>query len=177
MIKPLSTRSLFTRIVKGGGAVTLSLFALSLTACQPTVTESNTKADIPSDQAAVPPSAEVGTGADAGTTMAGATKVGADTDLSTLMGQSVTVSTKVTESLSPNLFTVYDKESMRGQEVLVFTESAPPAVGTNIELTGTVEKMDPAAIKSAYKVDVDPKLVQAYEGKPYIAAKAIEPVD
>ncbi|MGB3300383.1 MAG: hypothetical protein WBA76_19140 [Phormidesmis sp.] len=177
MTKQLSNRPLLTRMAKIGGAVAFSLFTLSLTACQPEVTESNTEADIPSDQTAVPPSAEVDTGANAGTATTDAIKADADTDLSTLMGQSVTVSTKVTEDLSPNLFTVYDKESMRGEEVLVFTESTPPAVGTNIELTGIVEKMDPATIKSAYNVDIDPKLVQAYEGKPYIAAQAMEPVD
>lgn len=161
MINKLSNKT-----TKLAGALLLGL-AVSLTACDPDtgITDAEAEVDVPSDQAAVPEGTEAASGA-----------VTSD-GVSNLVGQTVTVSTKVTEVLSPNLFTVYDNESMQGQEILAATDLPVPAVGDNVELTGDVMEMDPAAIKSAYNIDVDPNVVEAYTGKPYIAVKALEPVD
>lgn len=49
--------------------------------------------------------------------------------LTELVGQTVTVSTKVQREISPNLFAVYDKESLRGQTVLVTSKDKAPPIG------------------------------------------------
>ena len=161
MTKQLLSTPLLTKIGRFGGAIALSLLSLSLASCEPAVDNVDADVDTPSDQAAVPEGAEVGSGI----------------DVSELIGETVTLSTKVTEVLSPNLFTVYDVESMRGEEVLAVTDLPVPEVGTNIELTGDVVEMDEAAIKEAYNITLEPDVVEAYTGKPYIAVKAMEPVD
>jgi len=83
----------------------------------------------------------------------------------------------VTETISPNLFTVYDIESLQGQELLAVTDLPIPEMGTNIEVTGDILEMDEAAIQEAYNVVLEPEVVEAYAGKPYLAVKAIEAVD
>lgn len=153
----------FTRIARIGSAAALSVLSLSVVACSPAVEDVSTDADVPTDQAAVPDGAEAGDGD--------------DPDIAGLVGETVTISTKVTEVISPNLFTAFDEESMRGEEVLIATDLPTPEVGQNIEVTGDVMEMTDTAVKEAYNVDIDPALVEAYVGKPYIAAKAIEAVD
>lgn len=151
------------KLSRAGSAVALSLLALFVSSCvtKPAVDNVKTEAPTPTDQASVPAKAEVGSGA----------------NIDDLIGKTVTVSTKITEVISPNLFTVYDVESLRGEEVLAVTDAKVPPVGTNVEVTGEIMKMDEAAIKSAYNVTLEPKVVEAYKGKPYLAVKAIEPVD
>lgn len=159
------TTQCFSRFSKIGGALVVSL-ALSLTACgsEPALDDVNADVDVPEDQAAVPDDAEVG-GSDA-----------AD-ELGSLIGETVTISTKVTEVLSPNLFTAFDEESMRGEEVLVVTDILEPAVGDNVEVTGEVMTFDAETIDGAYLAELEPEVVEAYTGKPYIAAQGIEAVD
>ncbi|HAZ46945.1 MAG TPA: hypothetical protein DDW76_26095 [Cyanobacteria bacterium UBA11369] len=94
-----------------------------------------------------------------------------------LVGENVTVSTKVQKVIAPNIFTVYDKESLRGQEVLVVSKDPAPAVGTNIELTGIVRAFNVVEIERDYSLDLTPEIETQYASKPYIAAKAIEKVD
>jgi hypothetical protein len=94
-----------------------------------------------------------------------------------LIGENVTVSTKVQRVIAPNLFTVYDKESLRGQEVLVVSKQQAPPVGTNIELTGVVRNFVVADVNKNYNLNLSPTTVQPYVNKPYIDAKAIEKVD
>lgn len=144
-----------------GSLFCLLLSAAALTACEPTLEEVDADAPVPTDQAAVPESAEVGGGS----------------DINALIGETVTVSTKVTEVLSPNLFTVYDVESLRGEEILAITDIAIPESGTNIEVTGEITELDEAAIQSAYNVTLEPEVVEAYTGKPYLAVQALEAVD
>lgn len=98
-------------------------------------------------------------------------------ELGTLMGQTVTISTKVTEVLSPNLFTAFDEESMRGEEILIVTDLATPAVDGNVKVTGEVMTFDAAAIDVTYGATLEPDVVEAYTDKPYVAAQAIEPGD
>lgn len=153
----------FTKIARIGSTAALSVLSLSLVACEPAVQDVDTSAEVPTDQAAVPDDAEAGDGD--------------DPDIAGLVGETVTISTKVTEVLSPNLFTAFDEESMRGEEVLIATDLPVPEVGQNIEVTGDVEEMTDTAVQEAYSVEVDPALIQAYVGKPYIAARALEAVD
>jgi hypothetical protein len=94
-----------------------------------------------------------------------------------LIGENVTVSTKVQKILTPNVFTVYDKESLRGQEVLVVSKQQAPPAGTNIELTGVVRNFVLADVNKNYGLNISPSIVTQYANKPYIDAKAIEKVD
>jgi len=87
------------------------------------------------------------------------------------------VSTKVQRVIAPNIFTVYDKESLRGQEVVVVSKEKAPPVGTNIELTGVVRNFVVAEVNKDYGLNVSPDLVTQYVNKPYVAAKAVEKVD
>ncbi|MGB3294246.1 MAG: hypothetical protein WBB01_14760 [Phormidesmis sp.] len=146
------------------GFAILAAAALSLTACEAEPMLDNVEADVPTptEQSDVPEGAEVGEGA---------------SDASDLIGETVTVSTKVTEVISPNIFTLYDVESLRGEEVLAITSFPVPEAGTNIEVTGEILELDEAAIKAAYNVELEPEVAEAYAGKPYLAVQALEAVD
>ncbi len=94
-----------------------------------------------------------------------------------LVGENVTVSTKVTEIVGPKAFIAYDKESLRGQPILVVSNQDAPPVGTNVEVSGVIGTFDAALVKKDYDWDASPEIVQTYVNKPYLAAKAIEKVD
>ncbi|MEM9502459.1 MAG: hypothetical protein AAGA01_00715 [Cyanobacteria bacterium P01_E01_bin.43] len=100
-----------------------------------------------------------------------------ETALVELVGETVTVSTEVTETLSPNVFTVYDVESFRGEEVLAITDLPAPIAGENIEVTGEIMELNVALIEANYGITLAPDVIALYEGKPYLAVKAIEVVD
>lgn len=138
------------------------LSVLFLGACGPTLEEVEADVPTPTDQAAVPEGAEAG---------------GVYSDASDLIGETVTVSTKVTEVISPNIFTLYDIESLRGEEILAITNFPVPEAGTNIEVTGKISELDEAAIKAAYNVEIKPEVAEAYAGRPYLAVDALEAVD
>ncbi|MGB3767988.1 MAG: hypothetical protein WA947_15635 [Phormidesmis sp.] len=159
------TTQLLSKVTKIGGAIAIAL-SFSLAACnaEPDLNNVDSQADTPSEQAAVPADAEVGGD-------------NATDDLGSLMGETVTISTKVTEVLSPNLFTAIDEESMRGEEMLVVHNLPSPQVDDNVEVTGDVMELDPAAVDEAYSITLDQDVVDAYTGKPYIAAKGVEKVD
>lgn len=140
----------------------LPLTLLPLVACGPTLEDVEADVPIPTEQVAVPEDAEAG---------------GEYSAANELIGETITVSTKVTEVLTPNLFTVYDVESLRGEEILAITDIPIPEPGSNIEVTGDVMELDEAAIKSAYDVTLEPEVLEAYTGRPYLAVAAIEAVD
>ena len=146
------------------GFAILAAAALSLAACgaEPTLDDVEADVSTPTEQADVPADAEVGEGS---------------SDVSDLIGETVTVSTKVTEVISPNVFTLYDVESLRGEEVLAITSFPVPEAGTNIEVTGEISELDEAAIKAAYNVELEPAVAEAYAGRPYLAVQALEAVD
>lgn len=137
---------------------------VALVACEPEATLEDVEADVatPTEQAAVPEDAEVGNGT---------------SEASELIGETVTISTKVTEVLSPNIFTIYDIESLRGEEILAITDIDVPEAGTNIEVTGEILELDEADIQSAYAVTLDPAVAEAYADRPYLAVQALEAVD
>ncbi|MCU0548216.1 MAG: hypothetical protein MUC48_02600 [Leptolyngbya sp. Prado105] len=97
--------------------------------------------------------------------------------LGELVGQTVTVSTKVQRVITPNLFTVYDTESLRGQTVLVTTKDSAPPVNTNIEMTGVIRNLVVADVEKEYSIDITPEIEQQYANQPYVAAAAIERVN
>ncbi len=103
----------------------------------------------------------------------------AETPNAKLIGESVTVSTKVMRIISPKAFVVQDKESLGGQEVLVVTNYDSPAVavGKNIELTGVMRQLVVADVEKEYGFDLEPGVEAEFKDKPIIAAKAIEEVD
>lgn len=152
-----------TRWTKLGAIFVVPFFALSLVACEPETLESE-EADVPvpTDQADVPETAEVGEGS---------------TAAEELVGETVTVSTEITEVLSPNLFTVFDIESLRGEELLAITSLPIPEQGSNVEVTGMIMELDEVDIREAYNVTLEPDVAEAYAGRPYLAVQAIEMVD
>lgn len=155
-----SLRSVYRKL---GFAVLAAAF-LTLSACNSETTLDEVEADapVPTEQTDVPESAEVGAGSSAA---------------AELIGETVTVSTEVTEVISPNIFTVYDVESLRGEEILAITNLSIPEAGSNIEVTGEILELDEAAIKEAYNVEIDADVAEAYAGRPYLAVQALEAVD
>ena len=152
------------RTTKLGNRVAIAAVLLFLAACQPEQGLDDVDADapVPTEQADVPASAEVTNG---------------EADVSELIGETVTVSTEITEIVGDNLFTVYDIESLRGEEMLAITSLPIPTVGSNVEVTGEIMELNEAAIKAAYGVTLEPAVVEAYTGRPYLAVEAIEAVD
>lgn len=145
--------------LSGIAVASILLFTVS---CGPELDSVDADAPVPTEQADVPDDAEVTNG---------------DADVSELIGETVTVSTEITEKISDNLFTIYDVESLRGEEMLAITDLPVPDAGTNIEVTGEVMELDEAAIQEAYSVTLEPEVVEAYTGKPYLAVQALEEVD
>ncbi len=185
--------NLIKKIAKANGAIAIASLALFLGACD-TNDKIGTVEPIEQTPGAtatgdttteVPPTTE-NTTTDPGTTGAAlpdATQpdatdnTGAESPNAKLVGENVTVSTKVKEIVGPKAFIAYDKESLGGQDVLVVSNEDAPAVGTNVEVSGVMENFDPAAIKKDYGLDLNSEVVKTYENKPYLAAKAIEKVD
>ncbi|MGG6265573.1 hypothetical protein ACQ4M3_06155 [Leptolyngbya sp. AN03gr2] len=93
--------------------------------------------------------------------------------LAELVGQNVTVSTKVQKVITPNVFTVYDVESLRGQTVLVVSKNPAPPANTNIEMTGVVRNLVVADVEKEYGIDITPEVEQEYVNQPFVAAVAI----
>lgn len=163
---------------KPNGAIALTFFALILTTGCAT---QKPKVVAPAPVAEAPVAPPVTTPVPRDTTLptgpAPAAPIPAALPNAELVGENVTVSTKVQKVIAPNIFTVYDKESLRGQEVLVVSKDPAPAVGTNIELTGIVRAFNVVEIERDYGLDLIPEIETQYASKPYIAAKAIEKVD
>lgn len=132
------------------------------------------KAVSPGAGVVVEPAAEITSPA-----VAPATGAVADIPNAKLIGENVTVSTKVMRIISPKAFVVQDKESLAGQEVLVVTNYDSPAVavGKNIELTGVVRKLVILDIEKEYGFDIEPGVEAEFKDKPIIIAKGIEAVD
>ncbi len=182
--KGLKIGNLLKRIGKTNGAIAIASLALFLGACDTNDTIGEVE---PTEQA--PGATNTGDTATtqvpgtAGTTDAAVPDAtdgiptSAGLPNAELVGETVTVSTKVKEIVGPKAFIVYDKESLRGQDVLVVSSEDAPAVGTNIEVTGDIKNFDAAVIKEDYGWDVTPEIANVYVNKPYLAAKAMEKVD
>lgn len=171
--------NLIKKIGKTNGAIAIAFLALVLPACDTNDNigevkplEESTEATNTGDTTTQVP----GTGAAVPDATDGIPK-SAGLPNAELIGETVTVSTKVKEIVGPKAFIVTDKESLRGQDVLVVSSQDAPPVGTNIEVTGDIKTFDAAVIKKDYDLDFAPDLVKVYENKPYLAAKAMEKVD
>lgn len=180
--KAFKVGNLIKKIGKTNSAIAIAFLALVLPACDAddkigtvesteqapgaTNTGDTTTTEVPGTPGAAVPGADATDSSEV-----------AGSSLEQLVGETVTVSTKVKEIVGPKAFIVYDKESLRGQKVLVVSNQDAPAVGTNIEVTGDIATFDAAVIKRDYDFDFAPDLVKVYENKPYLAAKAMEKVD
>jgi hypothetical protein len=181
--------NLIKKIGKTNGTIAIAFLALVLGACdtddkigevkplgestEATNTGDTTTAQVPGTAATTGTPGAAVPGADA----TDSKSKFAGSSLEQLVGETVTVSTKVKEIVGPKAFIVYDKESLRGEKVLVVINQDAPAVGTNIEVTGDIKTFDAAVIKRDYDLDFKPDLVKVYENKPYLAARAMEKVD
>ena len=188
--KAFNISNLVKKIVKVNGAIAIG-FALILSGCDqndqigtvesteqaPGATTTGDTATVPETTGAVLPDTNVPpTGANVPDSTDGI-PASAGLPNAELVGETVTVSTKVKEIVGPKAFVVYDKESLRGQDVLVVSDKDAPPVGTNIEVTGVIGTFDAALIKRDYGFDLNPEIVKVYTNKPYLGAKAIEKVD
>lgn len=98
-------------------------------------------------------------------------------DLETLVGETVTVSTRVQEVMDMGVFTAYDVESMKGETVLIIGNVESPEPETNVEVTGEVKTLDVAAVEQEYGIDLSPEVEAEYAGQPYLDLMAMEQVD
>ena len=180
--------NLIKKIGKTNGAIAIAFLALVLPACDTTndtigevePTEQAPGATATGDTATTEVPGTTGTTGTTGAAVPDSTDSipeSAGLPNAELVGENVTVSTKVTEIVGPKAFIAYDKESLRGQPILVVSDQDAPPVGTNVEVSGVIGTFDAAVIKRDYDQDFAPDIVKVYENKPYLAAKAMEKVD
>lgn len=157
-------------------AAVLALLLIVLPACE--------KAASPGASVVIEPAAETVSpetaSPETASPVAGATPGAvAETPNAKLIGETVTVSTKVMRIINPKAFIVQDKESLGGQEVLVVTNYDSPAVavGKNIELTGVMRQLVVVDVEKEYGFDLEPGVEAEFKDKPIITAKGIEEVD
>ena len=94
---------------------------------------------------------------------------------SLFMGKTVTVSSKVDKVISPNAFTLDDKELIGGKELLVvgaIPSGDPIHEGETVLVTGPVRKFITAEIERDFDFDLQPEVEVEYEGRPVVIAKS-----
>jgi cytochrome c556 len=101
------------------------------------------------------------------------------TNPDTYVGENVTVTGAVEQTLSKTAFSIdQDKTKATGKDVIVIAPTLQKGVDQNTYITviGEVVKLDPAEIaKKAknYAVDLSPELLEKYKGKPVVLATAV----
>lgn len=98
---------------------------------------------------------------------------------SQFIGKTVTVSSKVDKVISPNAFTLDDKELIGGKELMVvgaLTAGNPIVEGETIQVTGLVRKLVIAEIEREFDLDLQPELEVEYEGTAVVIAKSTQRV-
>lgn len=98
---------------------------------------------------------------------------------SLFMGKTVTVSSKVNKVISPNAFTLDDKELIGGKELLVvgaIPSGDPIHEGETVLVTGPVRKFITAEIERDFDFDLQPELEVEYEGRAVVIAQSIQMV-
>lgn len=96
---------------------------------------------------------------------------------SLFMGKTVTVSSKVDKVISPNAFTLDDKELIGGKELLVvgaIPSGDPIHEGETVLVTGPVRKFITAEIERDFDFDLQPELEVEYEASPVVIAQSIK---
>lgn len=95
-------------------------------------------------------------------------------DVSSLIGQQVTIRSLVGETVGESSFFV---EPENGESILVLnTTGAPfefPAAGVPIQVTGEVQSFVAADIEDEYGLDLDEGVYAEYEGQPAIVAQSL----
>lgn len=99
---------------------------------------------------------------------------------SQFISKTVTVSGKVAKVISPNAFTLDDKELVGGKELLVI--GAIPAAGSidegkTVRVIGSVRKFVTAEIERDFDFDLQPELEVEYEGKAVVIAQSSQMVE
>lgn len=99
---------------------------------------------------------------------------------SLFIGKTVTVSSKIDKVISPNAFTLDDKELIGGKELLVVGATAsggPVSEGQTVSVRGTVRQFVTAEIERDFDFDLQPELEVEYEGKPVVVAQSTKIVE
>lgn len=96
---------------------------------------------------------------------------------SLFIGKTVTVSSKVNEVISPNAFTLDDKELIGGKELLVVGAIPSASLirkGDTVLVTGMVRKQITAEMEKDFNFDLQPELEVEYESRPVVIAQSIK---
>ena len=96
---------------------------------------------------------------------------------SLFIGKTVTVSSKVDKVISPNAFTLDDKELIGGKELLVvgaILSGSPIHEGETVLVTGPVRKFIAAEIERDFDFDLQPEVEVEYESRPVVIAQSIK---
>ncbi|NJN07244.1 MAG: hypothetical protein HC874_10130 [Richelia sp. SL_2_1] len=92
------------------------------------------------------------------------------------VGQTVTIRSNAINKISPATFAVTDDDFFGGDSILVVNatgETQPLPEGTELQITGEVQKFATGDVNQKYKLELDSKDYQTFEGKPAIIAKSI----
>ncbi|MDM9379197.1 hypothetical protein QUB80_00545 [Chlorogloeopsis sp. ULAP01] len=95
-----------------------------------------------------------------------------------LMGQLVTVRSQPINRVDDRVFTITDEQVFSGERIVVVNNTGQPVQVPEVEsarlqVTGTVTKFDPNAIRQKYGLDLGQDSYREYEGRPTIIARSI----
>ncbi len=95
-----------------------------------------------------------------------------------MIGEEVSIRSEVEKTVGDASFLLEDKQLFGGEDILVINASGQPFTltegdDTDVQVTGTVQKMVAADLDKEYKLKLDPALYADYEGRPVVVAKSI----
>lgn len=93
-----------------------------------------------------------------------------------LIGQSVTIRSNAINKISDSTFAVTDDDFFGGDTILVVNatgDTQPLPEGTELQITGEVKKFASADLTKEYKLKLDSKENEKFEGKAAIVAQSI----
>ncbi|MBV6625755.1 MAG: hypothetical protein KI793_22975 [Rivularia sp. (in: Bacteria)] len=95
---------------------------------------------------------------------------------SKLIGKSVTIRSNAINKISPSTFAVTDDDFFGGDTILIVNASGEAQElpeGTELQITGEVKKFASADFNNEYKLKLNSKDYEKFEGKPAIVAQSI----